>query len=112
MVKLLAQDKQRGRKGAGVEAQAVWLQGPLSASFGGWEADQYLPFQAAFDKFDEDASGTMNSYELRLALNAAGMDRGPWDLGDGPAPPPTPYSYPTSHKARTLVCCQLLAGTG
>lgn len=30
--------------------------------------------QATFDKFDEDASGTMNSYELRLALNAAGMD--------------------------------------
>ncbi|XP_072823229.1 calpain-12 isoform X1 [Vicugna pacos] len=32
-----------------------------------------LEWQAAFDKFDEDASGTMNSYELRLALNAAGF---------------------------------------
>ncbi|KAM9048275.1 LOW QUALITY PROTEIN: calpain-12 [Megaptera novaeangliae] len=30
-----------------------------------------LEWQATFDKFDEDASGTMNSYELRLALNAA-----------------------------------------
>ncbi|XP_062033682.1 calpain-12 [Lepus europaeus] len=30
-------------------------------------------WQATFDKFDEDASGTMNSYELRLALNAAGF---------------------------------------
>ncbi|XP_025770604.1 alpha-actinin-4 [Puma concolor] len=29
-----------------------------------------LEWQATFDKFDEDASGTMNSYELRLALNA------------------------------------------
>lgn len=28
--------------------------------------------QATFDKFDEDASGTMNSCELRLALTAAG----------------------------------------
>uniref|UniRef100_A0A8C4MWV1 Calpain 12 n=1 Tax=Equus asinus asinus TaxID=83772 RepID=A0A8C4MWV1_EQUAS len=34
-----------------------------------------LEWQATFDKFDEDASGTMNSYELRLALNAAGRDR-------------------------------------
>ncbi|XP_037676393.1 calpain-12 [Choloepus didactylus] len=32
-----------------------------------------LKWQATFDKFDEDASGTMNSYELRLALNAAGF---------------------------------------
>ncbi|KAI4558607.1 hypothetical protein MJT46_013249 [Ovis ammon polii x Ovis aries] len=32
-----------------------------------------LEWQATFDKFDEDASGTMNSYELRLALNAAGF---------------------------------------
>ncbi|XP_045388051.1 calpain-12 [Lemur catta] len=32
-----------------------------------------LEWQAIFDKFDEDASGTMNSYELRLALNAAGF---------------------------------------
>ncbi|XP_005371361.1 calpain-12 [Microtus ochrogaster] len=32
-----------------------------------------LVWQATFDKFDEDASGTMNSYELRLALNAAGF---------------------------------------
>ncbi|XP_040832291.1 calpain-12 [Ochotona curzoniae] len=32
-----------------------------------------LRWQATFDKFDEDASGTMNSYELRLALNAAGF---------------------------------------
>ncbi|XP_073913283.1 calpain-12 isoform X1 [Castor canadensis] len=32
-----------------------------------------LMWQATFDKFDEDASGTMNSYELRLALNAAGF---------------------------------------
>ncbi|XP_052616518.1 calpain-12 [Peromyscus californicus insignis] len=32
-----------------------------------------LIWQATFDKFDEDASGTMNSYELRLALNAAGF---------------------------------------
>ncbi|KAL4679297.1 hypothetical protein H8959_008947 [Pygathrix nigripes] len=30
-----------------------------------------LEWQAIFHKFDEDASGTMNSYELRLALNAA-----------------------------------------
>ncbi|XP_005399896.1 PREDICTED: calpain-12 isoform X1 [Chinchilla lanigera] len=32
-----------------------------------------LMWQATFDKFDEDTSGTMNSYELRLALNAAGF---------------------------------------
>ncbi|XP_058136180.1 calpain-12 [Dasypus novemcinctus] len=32
-----------------------------------------LEWQATFDKFDQDASGTMNSYELRLALNAAGF---------------------------------------
>nr|XP_060507015.1 calpain-12 isoform X4 [Panthera onca] len=32
-----------------------------------------LEWQATFDKFDEDASGTMNSYELRLALNAAAL---------------------------------------
>ncbi|XP_057569243.1 calpain-12 [Hippopotamus amphibius kiboko] len=32
-----------------------------------------LKWQATFDKFDEDASGTMNSYELRLALKAAGF---------------------------------------
>ncbi|KAF3818195.1 hypothetical protein GH733_012503, partial [Mirounga leonina] len=32
-----------------------------------------LEWQATFDKFDKDASGTMNSYELRLALNAAGF---------------------------------------
>ncbi|XP_007953708.1 calpain-12 [Orycteropus afer afer] len=32
-----------------------------------------LEWQATFDKFDEDASGTMNSYELRLALKAAGF---------------------------------------
>ncbi|XP_042523712.1 calpain-12 [Dipodomys spectabilis] len=32
-----------------------------------------LLWQGTFDKFDEDASGTMNSYELRLALNAAGF---------------------------------------
>ncbi|KAF5926402.1 hypothetical protein HPG69_015600 [Diceros bicornis minor] len=32
-----------------------------------------LEWQATFDRFDEDASGTMNSYELRLALNAAGF---------------------------------------
>ncbi|XP_022380973.1 calpain-12 [Enhydra lutris kenyoni] len=32
-----------------------------------------LEWQATFDKFDEDTSGTMNSYELRLALNAAGF---------------------------------------
>nr|XP_054529395.1 calpain-12 isoform X1 [Pan troglodytes] len=32
-----------------------------------------LEWQAIFDKFDEDTSGTMNSYELRLALNAAGF---------------------------------------
>lgn len=38
--------------------------------------DLFLPTQAIFDKFDQDASGTMNSHELRLALNAAGMDRG------------------------------------
>ncbi|XP_045702592.1 calpain-12 isoform X2 [Phyllostomus hastatus] len=30
-------------------------------------------WQAIFDKFDQDASGTMNSHELRLALNAAGF---------------------------------------
>nr|KAF6409202.1 calpain 12 [Rousettus aegyptiacus] len=30
-------------------------------------------WQAIFDKFDRDASGTMNSHELRLALNAAGF---------------------------------------
>nr|XP_045235245.1 calpain-12 isoform X3 [Macaca fascicularis] len=30
-------------------------------------------FGAIFHKFDEDASGTMNSFELRLALNAAGF---------------------------------------
>ncbi|XP_012664550.1 calpain-12 [Otolemur garnettii] len=35
--------------------------------------DHLLEWQAIFDKFDEDASGTMNSYELRLALNAAGF---------------------------------------
>lgn len=35
-------------------------------------------FQATFDKFDEDASGTMNSCELRLALTAAGVAE---DLG-------------------------------
>nr|XP_014979350.2 calpain-12 isoform X1 [Macaca mulatta] len=32
-----------------------------------------LEWQAIFHKFDEDASGTMNSFELRLALNAAGF---------------------------------------
>lgn len=32
-----------------------------------------LSWQATFDKFDEDASGTMNSCELRLALTAAGF---------------------------------------
>ncbi|XP_047294202.1 calpain-12 isoform X14 [Homo sapiens] len=32
-----------------------------------------LEWQAIFNKFDEDTSGTMNSYELRLALNAAGF---------------------------------------
>ncbi|XP_036202200.1 calpain-12 isoform X2 [Myotis myotis] len=30
-------------------------------------------WQAIFDKFDQDTSGTMNSHELRLALNAAGF---------------------------------------
>uniref|UniRef100_A0A671G9K9 Calpain-12 n=1 Tax=Rhinolophus ferrumequinum TaxID=59479 RepID=A0A671G9K9_RHIFE len=30
-------------------------------------------WQAIFDKFDRDTSGTMNSHELRLALNAAGF---------------------------------------
>lgn len=33
----------------------------------------FSTLQATFDKFDEDASGTMNSCELRLALTAAGM---------------------------------------
>ncbi|XP_014979350.3 calpain-12 isoform X2 [Macaca mulatta] len=32
-----------------------------------------LEWQAIFHKFDEDVSGTMNSFELRLALNAAGF---------------------------------------
>ncbi|XP_006899763.1 PREDICTED: calpain-12 [Elephantulus edwardii] len=32
-----------------------------------------LQWQATFNKFDEDTSGTMNSYELRLALKAAGF---------------------------------------
>ncbi|XP_023393690.1 calpain-12-like [Pteropus vampyrus] len=77
-------------------------------------------WQAIFDKFDRDASGTMNSHELRLALNAAGLDRGPGvGRGEGtgspsPCPPGVPAAHlaATTHKADTLACCQLLARTG
>ena len=64
-----------GRKGGGWELRPTFslLEGAPGPG-GGTDPD--LPAQATFDKFDEDASGTMNSYELRLALNAAGMDRG------------------------------------
>lgn len=67
--------------------QAVW---PLSPHFSplqgaqgpGGGTDLFLPTQAIFDKFDQDTSGTMNSHELRLALNATGMDRS-WGVSWG-----------------------------
>lgn len=95
----LAQGSQEARELAW-GTQADVLRGLLSAVFRvlkglGGGTDQSLPAQATFDKFDEDASGTMNSYELRLALNAAGMDGGLHDPGSGSAPPPSPVLLPT-----------------
>lgn len=103
--------------------QAVWPRGPLFRKLRGLggETDLFPPAQAIFDKFDRDASGTMNSHELRLALNAAGLDRGS-GVGRGkgtgspssPCPPGVPAVHlaATTHKANTLTCCQLLARTG
>ena len=96
-----------GRKGDGWELRPAFslLVGALGPG-GGTDPD--LPAQATFDKFDEDASGTMNSYELRLALNAAGMDRGPGGSWGWICSPPSPTPLPRTHKAHTLVC----VGTG
>ena len=84
------------------------LQGAQGPGYG---TDQYLPAQATFEKFDEDASGTMNSYELRLALNAAGMDRGPAGSWGRICSPSSPVLLPW-HPQSPHLSCSLLAGTG
>lgn len=115
-MKLLALGAQLGRKGAGVGTQAVWLPkacfSPFLGARGlGGGTDLFPPTQAIFEKFDQDASGTMNSHELRLALNATGMDRGPGvGCGDRIGSPSCPillgvpavHSSAALHKAKHL----------